>query len=333
MKSIDSIIQISVAMLSLAYPILIQAIARVDEKYDSDKIAKQFKDEKMVRWFTKSIIVSFVAIFVWIINIPPPDYLGNYQDCFENTAGWLILLSAAVSVTLLFKVANQIFTYYSPDSLANYLIDRHKKAGDKNSVIPEISDLLNYSIKTRKQETAKKLRDYLYGVFKGVRKEQAGRPVVYPESYYNLVNRACVELAMVEGGKDLVLENRVTSGIWLIGEGDNSIISERTFIFLWRNLLTAIEFKRDDFILNFWDRSQRYYKDYLPVDKFGKQWRSYAEINGDRKRLFDFHLLVGALLAYHNRYSGLRAIFEYNAKAAKSIKLLNLDIKFVLNLY
>ena len=59
-----------VALLGIAYPILIQTIARLQDKYSSGLIIKLFNKEKVYRFFQLFLLTSLVSIVIMILNLP-----------------------------------------------------------------------------------------------------------------------------------------------------------------------------------------------------------------------------------------------------------------------
>lgn len=97
----------------MTYPLLLQAIQRIDEQYRSSRITKMLKEEKVFRLFqwlvTISIAFAFISIFI----------LQLLDDCPMLTIVWVTihtLLTWLLLVTTILLVYT-IMTYYNPDEL------------------------------------------------------------------------------------------------------------------------------------------------------------------------------------------------------------------------
>lgn len=97
----------------MTYPLLLQAIQRIDEQYRSSRITKMLKEEKVFRFFqwlvTISIAFAFISIFI----------LQLLDDCPTLTIVWVTihtLLTWLLLVTTILLVYT-IMTYYNPDEL------------------------------------------------------------------------------------------------------------------------------------------------------------------------------------------------------------------------
>lgn len=102
-------------IVGMTYPLLLQAIQRIDEQYRSSRITKMLKEEKVFRLFqwlvTISIAFAFISIFI----------LQLLDDCPTLTIVWVTihtLLTWLLLVTTILLVYT-IMTYYNPDELLN----------------------------------------------------------------------------------------------------------------------------------------------------------------------------------------------------------------------
>ena len=92
-----------------------------------------------------------------------------------------------------------------------------------------LSDLLLKSIRNQQTNVSKTLSDFFYGAFRQVRDQSKKKPVVYPAAYYEVVYKAIEELAILKEKRNYLLEHRTAGEIWLLGELQDSEISEETF--------------------------------------------------------------------------------------------------------
>jgi hypothetical protein len=57
MNSIEICVPFVVAILGVAYPILLQVISKLDEKYNSNLIVNFFKEEIEYKWFKRLLYI------------------------------------------------------------------------------------------------------------------------------------------------------------------------------------------------------------------------------------------------------------------------------------
>lgn len=112
-NAISLLLSVFSVIVGMTYPLLLQAIQRIDEQYRSSRITKMLKEEKVFRLFqwlvTISIAFAFISIFI----------LQLLDDCPTLTIVWVTihtLLTWLLLVTTILLVYT-IMTYYTPDEL------------------------------------------------------------------------------------------------------------------------------------------------------------------------------------------------------------------------
>ena len=112
-NDISLLLSVFSVIVGMTYPLLLQAIQRIDEQYRSSRITKMLKEEKVFRLFqwlvTISIAFAFISIFI----------LQLLDDCPMLTIVWVTihtLLTWLLLVTTILLVYT-IMTYYNPDEL------------------------------------------------------------------------------------------------------------------------------------------------------------------------------------------------------------------------
>ena len=112
-NAISLLLSVFSVIVGMTYPLLLQAIQRIDEQYRSSRITKMLKEEKVFRLFqwlvTISIAFAFISIFI----------LQLLNDCPTLTIVWVTihtLLTWLLLVTTIMLVY-RIMTYYNPDEL------------------------------------------------------------------------------------------------------------------------------------------------------------------------------------------------------------------------
>ena len=111
------------AVMGIAYPLIIQAIERLDEKYNSPRIAKLFKEETSFKTYQIMIVISIAFAFVSL-------YYPKIVDGHDLLMNIFVTIHSLIILTLLYsmiKIINLILDYYDPNSLiyhiSNYLMD------------------------------------------------------------------------------------------------------------------------------------------------------------------------------------------------------------------
>lgn len=97
----------------MTYPLLLQAIQRIDEQYRSSRITKMLKEEKVFRLFqwlvTISIAFAFISIFILQLLDDYPTLTIAWVT-IHTLLTWLLLVT---TILLVYR----IMTYYNPEEL------------------------------------------------------------------------------------------------------------------------------------------------------------------------------------------------------------------------
>jgi hypothetical protein len=127
MTNIDAYINTVIALLGVAYPLLLQVIARLDEKYSSDKIVELFDQEWESKAFPYTLYSSLLFIVIWSIHLPPLIKIDGFDFFIENSASLLVALNAILLVIFFFFFVRKILIYYTLTKFIPYLIQKHEE--------------------------------------------------------------------------------------------------------------------------------------------------------------------------------------------------------------
>ncbi|MBD3228241.1 MAG: hypothetical protein GF329_08625 [Candidatus Lokiarchaeota archaeon] len=321
-----------VAIFGIAYPILLQVISKLDERYSSIIILELFNKEKVRKFFHFSLILSLSSILIYILKLPNPFDFGKLNLLINNSALIFLVTSTGTLVISFLYFVDKILIYYTPSQFLKYLIKQHNNSSNNNYTnFKAISDILIFSIKEQNETIANTISDFMYLAFKNYREKNEGQPVEYPSCYYEVVYKATEELASFKNKKLVFLEYKTVGGTWLLGELGTHKISETTYYWLWRNLLLAMKYERDDLIIYFWENANSYvfyqlgeiYAEYSSDHQFTIiNNKEIEEINKDKERFLEFHYALGGLLLYKKRYSCINRIFNYTMSIPPKYELL-----------
>lgn len=127
MTSIDAYIYIIIGLLGVAYPILLQVIARLDDKYSSDIIVELFDQEWESKAFPYSLYSSLVFIVIWSLKLPPLIQIDGLDLFIKNSATLLVATNAIFLVIFFVFFVKKILIYYTPTKFITYLTKKHEE--------------------------------------------------------------------------------------------------------------------------------------------------------------------------------------------------------------
>lgn len=212
MNEIGIFITVSITLLGVAYPILLQVIARLEEKYLSEKIVSLFDQELEGRLFRWLLILTLIFIVVWTFNLEPLIKIDGFNFLINNSANILVKLCSILLVVSFFFYTHKILIYYTPTKLALYLIDKHNEADNDFKYFDALSDILILSIKPKQRNLSLTLSDFFYDAYRNEREKFKNIPVEYPDIYYETVHKSIEELAILKEKRNSALEYRTAGG-------------------------------------------------------------------------------------------------------------------------
>jgi len=141
-----------VAIFGIAYPILLQVVSRLDEKYGSILILELFNKERERKLFNIFIIASLSSILLYLLRLPPLFDFGIFNFVVNNSALYLLVLSTTALVMSFFYFVKKILIYYTPTKFLKYLIKKnHDVENDNYTHFKAISDILYYAIREQNE--------------------------------------------------------------------------------------------------------------------------------------------------------------------------------------
>lgn len=355
MDNISICVSFIAVILGIAYPILLEVISRLDEKYSSQIIVDIFNKEIENKSFTLSLRISLISLFVWVLKLPVLIKIDGLNYLIGRSSEYILILSTITLIVSFFYFVKKVLIYYTPTKYLPYLINKHLvlhvnklfRKYAKNPLENEyesfraIADVLYFSIKNQNEKISKTISDFMYGAFKKVRENNQNKEVIYPSTYYDLVNKTIEELAFQKNKRLSFLEHRTAGSVWLLGEFGNTKVSEETYSWIWRNFLLAIKYQREDYIIYHWETAYQYIR--LSLDhiypKYSNETFEITNQNeidirlADRKRFLEFHYALGGLLLYKKHYNCIQRAFTYTQSIPPQYELLPDTMDEVFALY
>lgn len=333
---VEICVAIDIAILGIAYPIIVDKISNIGDKYTSQYISNLFENEfpqlpirftfrkriYQISIFKLTLYLTIITFLSLIINAKP---LFGWDNWFINNSAKLLVLTATFLLTIFFFIwLDKVVLYNGKStSLLTRIISKYNiLTGDteiKSYHLKSINELTFYAIEKQDEHLQETLLEFYYREFSLIRKNHdKSKPLVYPVDLYFFVNRLNVELANNQNRKLLAIEHRAVSGIWLFGEDfEDIIISPETYNWVWRNLYTICE--KEKFIRMYWANVSQYFdfrlehihEDYDFEINQVKNKEQIEKRNQERNDFLEFHYALGGLLFYRKQYKSLKYIFQY----------------------
>lgn len=211
---------------------------------------------------------------------------------------------------------------------------------NKLNTFLEISDLLYYSIEQGNEELARELISFVTKVFIEFRKDKMGNEIIYPDEYYTTIFQAN-ELVCIKPKRTVSYLNGSIFLNLYIDSYQKTIISDKTYNALWVGLRQALNYNRDDVIMSYWKNAHQHFGFFLNTirpnykNENGKLLiLNKEEINSreaERNKYFEFHLVLGGLLFFSNKFSLLKNILYYTNQTPPVYHLIPGNLHTIIN--
>lgn len=316
MPDIDFSFYILVAILSVAYPIILQSINSIDEKVGTADLVAYFKNEIEYKLFKRFLYIDLGIFFLFIISrFTKVNTLIAVSDYF--TTG--VTVFTICLILSFFFLIRKLLKYTSKIEIVNYLM----KLNDESEHLKEykyfntLTDIFCWSIKNEVDKIPETLYRYFQSCFVRYEDKTDNAAIIYPNAYYNSTHRLMHELIKTNNHKFKIIENAVIGGEWLLGGFKDKGISEESYRFLWYNLLFTVQNKKDDAVVQYWSSAFNHMQYSLKqVDSLWNNGKIVNQVeidqrNVEKNRFLEFHYALGGLLLYKKRYNCIKRIFEY----------------------
>lgn len=348
--SINNIVDICVPLIAVllgtAYPIILNNISNIGEKYKSKYLLVLFNYECFQKkrgkfnsnYFEYLLYISLFLLLFLIFEIEP---LFGWDNWFINNSAKLSVVISSISLIIAFILWLKEVIIYTGDitDLLKYLTKKYYKENDidkKQYILMSINEITINAVEKNDKRIEEDILKFYLGLRIRLRKEykdnhnkQNEEGIGYPYYYHQLI-RELIKIFVDRNDDNFIsLQSRIINGDFLVPNDFQYIkISEDTYNTLWYNI-TLIR-NNTDYISNFWSHSNQYFwtelKDierYLDNSNKGE----VEEREQECKRFLEFHYAVGGLLLYSKNYEALKYIFSYSQQSPPDYKLLPYDMK------
>ena len=320
----SGILSILSTLFGLSYPLVIGCIEKIDDKYGSTLLSERFQDEPILKWFKASLVINLVmaVLFPFLMDGSTHARIIIGLQC----VGAIVLVSCAL---LLFS---KIIYYYIPNNLQKEITDDYKKAinmkdkDEEEKYFTQWVDLSGVLLKSADDKIVQSVYEVLSKYVERVdeeNKENNKKPLEFDQYYYVGVSRINEFLSKGES-KPISVNN--TNSILTNLIYKDSVVSEITYRYLWRNLRIQMFYNKDEWIMEYWKIASlkigHYMKpiyQYLDNEKGEPYTKEQIEDNKkkneynkrQRENFMEFHIMLCSMLLQEKKYSLLELMLSF----------------------
>lgn len=328
-----------IGIFTFATPLILQTISRIDDKYESTLLAKLFVKDWVCRTFIGIGIGSFVSLLLWMLNLPRVVDWGVLNVWIDNSASLILLISVIALIVAACGILYLTYTYYIPKKLVARLQKQCNTHLNERIYFDGVSKVLNYSISKADEELARQTYSAIIDVLIKTRTDKSGQEVVYPDEFYDAVFEANERLLKRER-KTLSYLNEGSMLSIFIDEVQQTIISDKTYQYMWLGLRQAVLYNNSEAIKAYWEKAHQYAN--FTLDRIHPEYdKDFNIVNKEalgqqktiKEKFVEFHYALGGLLLYHKMYDTLEYIMSWTNQQPPKYILVPSTMSEVINMY
>lgn len=315
-------VPIIITIVGMAFPILLQAISKIDDKYNSSVLVNRFKQEGFYKTFKIILYLSCAYLFYHFLvskYFPWSCDWGGVNVVMRNSSS-LILISATVILLLnLFGLVKLVMIYYDYTKL----FDRLYKRADKKRDVPNfkcLSAVASYMVqRAEDSETVRQLYTFLYEYSIVHYKEKEP----FDNWFYETIQTLNITLCQLKDSpRSLHNGNEIVSVLLPQTGIEDVVILEQTYINILYALRTQLSYKKTDWVYAYWRTASQYrrfrkevHEDTVFDENAGGlivRNKEESEKNKEFNRNFEtFHIWLASFILHKKKYKLLEKILSF----------------------
>lgn len=312
----SGLLSILATLLGMAYPLIIECISKIDDKYDSTILMARFLKEKRYGFF----------VFLLSLNVAVGIGMPFVLSIFSDNRNDVLLLIQTVLMTLLvaqtFILIRLILTYYNANALCEYL--EHKQTSDWNKItnnlpiVHALYDIARYAAKrsdrTLYVKSGASLYATLYILQEKTNPDQNILPKVvqYPDELKQILSDFC-DFVRYNKNTYPFVRNEVDVLAPLINSLHPAPFGSWEYRYIWRNIFYASQDGDEEWFINkYWVWMEQNYRFQIKYKKWAYQ-DTGKEIADDYKL---HSSMACAMMLHMNHYKIVEdAVFFMNTSS------------------
>ena len=328
-----------IGIFTFATPLILQTISRIDDKYESTLLAKLFVKDWVCRVFIGFAIGSFASLLLWMLYLPRVVDWGVLNVWIDNSASLILLISVIALIVAACGILYLTYTYYIPKKLVARLQKQCNTHLNERIYFDGVSKVLNYSISKADEELARQTYSAIIDVLIKTRTDKSGQEAIYPDEFYDAVFEANERLLKRER-KTLSYLNEGSMLSIFIDEVQQTIISDKTYQYMWLGLRQAVLYNNSEAIKAYWEKAHQYAN--FALDRIHPEYdKDFNIVNKEaldqqktiKENFVEFHYALGGLLLYHKMYDTLEYIMSWTNQQPPKYILVPSTMSEVINMY
>ena len=306
----SGLISIFAALVGMAYPLIHQAIQRVDTMYDSTSLAGYVQRQRPIKLFNVALIVSIV----FAVTIPFLLRLFRADEvlcmCFA-VAHSIVTLILLLSVVMLYHFLQITIR---PSDMLEY-IKNHPDGGKPSGALLYVAQIAKFASERNDKNLYLDASGYIAHVMVLMRRDNLKYETFPVEARETLLK---LSQYFAEKPTGLMSHSTLLSAIFFENDGYYPF-SDGEFCYIWRTLDLVLQSGNESFISGYWTFADQYYR--FVLRNYYSQHYNDGDVKQYHKRYKDLHTMIGSLLVYNKRFALLKTIMYFSNEEPPSYHL------------
>ena len=332
----SGVLSVLSTLFGLSYPLVIGCIEKIDGKFGSTKLSERFMSESSFKLFKNFLVINLVmaVVFPFLMDGCINARLIIGIQC----VGAIVLVSSA-----LFLFSKIIIYYNITDLQEEILKDYNEAVKNKDKVEEEKYftqwlDLSGELLKSADNELVRSVYSVLSNYVERVYTENKGKALVFDQYYYEGISRINEFLCKGESKPISVNNgNSILTSLILM----DSIVSETTYRYLWRNLRIQLFYGKDVWIMEYWKLASQKMRDSIeskyryPYDNNGQPYtkEQIDDIKKQRENFLEFHIMLCSMLIQEKKYRLLELMLSFTQTEPPSYYLVPSSLSEIIDVF
>ena len=335
----SGVLSVLSTLFGLSYPLVIGCIEKIDDKFGSTKLSERFMNEISFKCFKTSLVINLImaVLFPFLMDMCTHARIIMGLQCI----GAIVLVSCAL---LLFS---KIITYYKINDLQKEIIEDYNKAVEKKDKAKEAKyftqwvDLLGELGKSPNaeivQDVYSELLEYTARAYKE-NKDNKGKTLEFDPYYYEGVSRINEFLCNGESKPISVNNgNSILTSLILM----DSVVSETTYRYLWRNIRIQMFYNKDEWIMAYWKMASQKMSLFIGPKiqyLYDEERKPYTkeqieDIKKQRENFMEFHIMLCSMLIQEKKYRLLELMLSFTQSEPPSYPLVPSSLSEIIDTF
>lgn len=333
----SGLLSILSTLFGLSYPLVIGCIEKIDSKFGSTKLSERFQSECSYKWFKRVLVINLA------MAVLSPFLMEWCADAYAKIIMGVQVggtISMIISALCLFR---KIISYYNIAELQKGILDDYKTAIKKQNKVKEEKhfiqwiDLSGELLKSADDKLVQSVYMVLSKYVERAFPKNSTKALEFEIYFYNGISRINEFLSKGEA-RPISVNNTNSILSFLIWK--DSVVSDTSYRYLWRNLRIQMFYDKDEWIMEYWKNASQkiglyrraIYKS--PYDEKGEP--DTKQIDNKRKQreeFLEFHIMLCSMLLQQKKYELLEQMLSFTQTEPPSYPLVPSTFSEILDVF